>query len=127
MLLKSTVATATLALAASLASATPAHAVDLPTCAAATPSGHTRGTCTFVGLTGWYKVTIDSVGVRYSWSRAECAGDDREVFADVWNTEGGHAEAVGYLSGGTCTLTVAAGESTTVAPGVAVGTVSYRV
>ena len=121
MLLKSTVAAATLALTATIAP--PAHAVDVIMCTATSISG-TRAYCTFIGPPGYYKVTMSSDGVRYAWAQIDCP-NSAPLHAGAWDTEGGYAESMALLAGGQCKLTVAAGTSTGTRPGHATGVAYY--
>ena len=104
------------ALAMSATVAVPAHAVDVPLCTATAPAGHNRAYCTFTGPPGNYKVTITSYFVRYAWARIDCVqgGITTSVEAGAWDTppDNGYAQDSATLLGGDCTLTVAAGAST---------------
>ncbi|HEX8003428.1 MAG TPA: hypothetical protein VF519_12110 [Mycobacteriales bacterium] len=112
--------TAALATAGTLAltvAAPPASAATPVVMCAAVSTGGVRGTCTFVGPPGNYRVDISHNG-RYCWAEAVCDLGGR-IFADAWDYERGFDSESGLLLGGRCTLTVA------VSGGTGTGTVYY--
>lgn len=103
MLLKSTVAAATLALTATIAPS--AHAVDVPLCTI--DANNARSNCTFAGPARNYRVTITNYSPRYAWVRATCDRGPASLFANAWDVEK-FDQTLGDLDGGVCNLEVAA-------------------
>ena len=72
--LRNTVATLAIALAATAAGTAPADAavVGVDECSAPYNADGVRGECRFVAIGGTYLLTITSNGATYSWSRVTC-------------------------------------------------------